>query len=110
MKQLTGMDATFLFVETRKQFGHVASYSVYERPDEGYEPLAAWRAQLERRLHQLEPLRRRLRDVPFGLDHPYWIEDPDFDLDFHVRHTATPPPGDDRQVGELVARIVGRPL
>lgn len=111
MKQLTGLDATFLFMETASQFGHVSSYSVFERPaDPAYEPLAAWREQLERRLHLLEPLRRRLRNVPFGLDHPYWISDPDFDLDFHVRHTAVAPPGSDHQIGELVARIVGRPL
>jgi diacylglycerol O-acyltransferase len=45
-----------------------------------------------------------------NLDHPYWIEDPDFDLDFHVRHTAVPPPGTDEQLADLVARIVGRPL
>ena len=62
-----------------------ASRSSREPDDPDYEPLTAWRAQLERRLHLLEPLRRRLREVPFGLDHPYWIEDPDFDLDFHVR-------------------------
>ncbi|MCU1453411.1 MAG: wax ester synthase/diacylglycerol acyltransferase [Acidimicrobiales bacterium] len=110
MKQLTGLDATFLFLETASQFGHVSSYSVFERPDEPYEPLAAWRQQIERRLHLLEPLRRRLREVPLGLDHPYWIDDPDFDLDFHVRHTAVAPPGDDQQIGDLVARIVGRPL
>lgn len=110
MKQLTGLDATFLFMETGRQFGHVSSLSVFERPDPGYEPLAAWRGQLERRLHLLEPLRRRLREVPLGLDHPYWIDDPDFDLDFHVRHTAVAPPGDDHQLGELVARIVARPL
>ena len=110
MKQLTGIDATFLFMETSSQFGHVSSYSVYERPDRDYEPLAAWRRQIARRLHLLEPLRRRLRVVPLGLDHPYWIDDPDFDLDFHVRHTAAAPPGDDHQIGELVARIVARPL
>lgn len=110
MKQLTGLDATFLFLETSSQFGHVSSFSVFERPDATYEPLAAWRQQIERRLHLLEPLRRRLREVPLGLDHPYWIDDPDFDLDFHVRHTAVAPPGDDRQLGELVARIVARPL
>jgi WS/DGAT/MGAT family acyltransferase len=111
MKQLTGLDATFLFLETASQFGHVSSFSVFERPaDEAYEPLEAWKRQLERRLHLLEPLRRRLREVPLGLDHPYWIDDPDFDLDFHIRHTAVPPPGDDRQLGELVARIVARPL
>ena len=55
-------------------------------------------------------MRRRLVEVPFGLDHPYWIEDPDFDLDFHVRHMGLPPPGDQRQLAEQVARIVARPL
>jgi WS/DGAT/MGAT family acyltransferase len=98
-------------METPSQFGHVSSVSIYERPaDPAYDPLTAWRTQIEQRLHLLEPLRRRLVNVPFGLDHPFWIEDPDFDLDFHVRHTAIPPPGNDDQVAELVARIVGRPL
>ena len=111
MKQLSGLDATFLHMETPNQFGHVSSLSIYERPsDPSYDPLSAWRQQIERRLHLLEPLRRRLVEVPFGLDHPYWIEDPNFDLDFHVRHTAIPPPGDDAQLEELVARIIGRPL
>ncbi len=112
MKQLTGLDATFLYLETGAQFGHVSSVSIYEKPADrpDYDPLSEWRAQVERRLHLLEPLRRRLRVVPLGLDHPYWIEDPDFDLDFHVRHTAVAPPGDDHQLAELTARIVGRPL
>jgi WS/DGAT/MGAT family acyltransferase len=111
MKQLSGIDATFLYMESASQFGHVSSLSVFERPaDPSYVPLDAWRAQIEARLHLLEPLRRRLVSVPLGLDHPFWIEDPDFDLDFHVRHTAIPPPGSDEQLAELVARIVGRPL
>ncbi len=112
MKQLTGLDASFLYMETGAQFGHVSSVSVYEKPadDPDYEPLAAWRDQIERRLYLLEPLRRRLKFVPFGLDHPYWVEDPDFDLDFHVRQTAVAPPGDDHQLADVTARIVGRPL
>ena len=111
MKQLTGLDAGFLYMETGSQFGHVSSLSVYEPPDDpGYQPLAEWRAAIEKRLHLLEPLRRRLVDVPLGLDHPFWIEDPDFDLDFHVRHTAVPPPGTDEQIGEIISRIIGRPL
>ena len=61
-------------------------------------------------MHLLPPLRRRLVDVPFGLDLPYWVEDPHFDLDFHIRETAVPPPGDDRQLAETVARIFARPL
>ena len=112
MKQLTGLDASFLYMETGSQFGHVSSVSIYERPEDrpDYEPLAEWRAQIERRLHLLEPLRRRLRMVPFSLDHPYWVEDPDFDLDFHVRQTAVAPPGTDHQLADVTARIVGRPL
>ncbi len=110
MKQLSGLDASFLYLETGSQFGHVSSLSIYAKPEGDYDPFAAWRAQITRRLHLLEPLRRRLREVPLGLDHPYWIEDPDFDLDFHVRHTGVPPPGRDDQLAEIVARIVGRPL
>lgn len=111
MKQLSGLDASFLYMETPSQFGHVSSLSIFERPDDpDYEPYSAWMGQIERRLHLLEPLRRRLRDVPGKLDHPFWIEDPDFDLEFHVRNTAVPPPGSDGQIAELVARIVGRPL
>ena len=54
--------------------------------------------------------RQRLVRVPLDLDHPYWIEDPDFDLEFHVRHIALPQPGDWRQLCIQVARLVSRPL
>ncbi|QYG94705.1 wax ester/triacylglycerol synthase family O-acyltransferase [Iamia sp. SCSIO 61187] len=111
MDQLTGLDATFLYMESETQFGHVSGLSVFARPDDpGYDPLTAWRAEIERRLHLLEPLRRRVRDVPFRLDHPFWEDDPDFDLEYHVRHTAVAPPGSDQQLGELIARIIARPL
>jgi diacylglycerol O-acyltransferase / wax synthase len=112
MKQLSGLDASFLYLETPSQFGHVSSLSIFARPEDepDYEPFRSWRAQIARRLDLLEPLRRRLRSVPFGLDHPFWIEDPDFDLDFHVRHTAVPPPGSDGQLADLVSRIIARPL
>ncbi|HEV3227394.1 MAG TPA: wax ester/triacylglycerol synthase family O-acyltransferase [Acidimicrobiales bacterium] len=111
MKQLSGLDATFLYMETPSQFGHVSSLSIFEKPDDpNYDAFTAWRGQIEKRLHLLEPLRRRLRDVPLRLDHPFWIDDSDFDLDFHVRNTAVPPPGSDQQLADLVARIIGRPL
>ncbi|HVA42840.1 MAG TPA: wax ester/triacylglycerol synthase family O-acyltransferase, partial [Acidimicrobiales bacterium] len=110
MKQLTGLDATFLYMETAKQFGHVSGLSILSKPRPDYDPLAAWRSQVESRLHLLEPLRRKLVSVPLGLDHPMWIEDAEFDLDYHVRHTGVPPPGNDEQLSEVVARIIGRPL
>lgn len=111
MKQLSGLDNTFLTMETDSQFGHVSSVSIYERPDDpSFQPYEAWRAAIEKRLHLLEPLRRRLVEVPYAIDHPYWAEDPDFDLDYHVRHTALPPPGGDEQMSKLVSRLIGRPL
>ncbi len=112
MKQLSGLDASFLYMETAVQFGHVSSLSIYEPPadEPDYDPFDAWKHQLEGRLHQLEPLRRKLRDVPMRLDHPFWVDDHEFDIEFHVRHAAIPPPGDDHQLAELVSRIIGRPL
>lgn len=111
MKQLSGLDASFLYLETGSSFGHVNSLSVFERPDDpAFNPYDTYRKQIESRLGMLEPFRRRLVEVPFGLDHPYWILDPDFDIDFHLRHIAIPSPGDPQQIGEQISRIIGRPM
>lgn len=111
MKQLTGLDASFLYMETANTFGHVNAVGLYRRPDDpDFDPYEALKTQIESRLHLLEPFRRRLVEVPLGLDHPYWINDPDFDIEFHVRHIAIPPPGDRQQLATQVARIIGRPM
>ncbi|MEJ2867063.1 wax ester/triacylglycerol synthase family O-acyltransferase [Actinomycetospora sp. OC33-EN08] len=110
MQQLSGLDAVFLAAEDDHQFTHISQLVVLEMPSPDYEPFTAWRRQLADRLHLLEPLRRRLVEVPLGLDHPYWIADPDFDLDFHVRHSAVPPPGTDDQLDELVGRLIAGPM
>ena len=110
MQQLTGVDASFLYMESPTTFGHVSSLIVYDPKGGeggGYEET---RRLFEERLHLLDPMRRRLVTVPFDLDHPYWIEDPDLDLDFHIRQTAVPPPGTDEQLADLVSRIIARPL
>lgn len=112
MRQLTSLDAQFLAMETARTYGHVSGLAVY---DPSTAPGGTLTAKdlcrtVGERLHMLPPFRWRLAEVPFGLDHPYWIEDPDFDLDFHIRETAVPPPGSDRKLAELVARIVARPL
>jgi hypothetical protein len=72
--------------------------------------LAELRSLVEQRLHLLGPLRRRLIEVPFGMDEPYWIEDPDFDLGKHLMEDSLAGPGDDHQLADLTARIAGRPL
>jgi diacylglycerol O-acyltransferase / wax synthase len=111
MQQLTGLDAGFLYMETARSFGHVSSLSVYERPDDAsFDPFEEFRLRVEAVLPRLEPFRRRLVEVPMQLDHPYWINDPDFDLDFHLRHQALPAPGTPDQLADQVARIIGRQM
>jgi diacylglycerol O-acyltransferase len=112
MRQLTSLDAQFLAVESARTYGHVGGLAVYD-PDTapgGSLDIGDICRLLGERIHMLPPFRWRLVSVPFGIDHPYWVEDPDFDLDFHIRDSAVPPPGDDLQVAETVARIFARPL
>jgi diacylglycerol O-acyltransferase len=111
-KQLSGVDASFLYMETGSSFGHVAGLAVFKRPegDPGWSPYDILHAKLARRLGDLEPFRRRLVEVPLQLDHPFWVEDPDFDMEFHLRESALPSPGSDSQLAQLVARLVGRAM
>jgi diacylglycerol O-acyltransferase len=98
-------------METAAVFGHVASLTVYDPSGApGGAGVEATRRLILERIDQLAPFRRRLVEVPFGLDLPYWVEDPSFDLDFHVRHHAVPPPGNAEQLAEVVCRIHARPL
>ncbi|MFK7917577.1 MAG: wax ester/triacylglycerol synthase family O-acyltransferase [Ilumatobacter sp.] len=108
MKQLSGLDASFLYMETPNTYGHVNGLSIYERPSPDFEPFEHVYQRFGDMVGNLEPMRRRLAEVPFGLDHPYWIDDPDFDLDYHVRHIGLAPPGAADQLSEQVTRIIGR--
>ena len=110
MKQLTGLDVSFLLMETPNTYGHVNGLSIYERPSADFDPFAEVRNRLSIMVGHLEPLRRKVVEVPFELDRPYWIEDADFDIDFHVRHIGLAPPGAADQLAEQVARIVGRKM
>ena len=110
MKQLTGLDGTFLYMETPTTFGHVNGLGIYERPSASFDPYAAVYARFASKVGELEPMRRRVVEVPFDLDHPYWINDPNFDLDFHIRELSIAPPGRVDQLAEQVARIIGRPM
>jgi diacylglycerol O-acyltransferase / wax synthase len=110
MKQLSGLDAVFLYMETPTTYGHVNGLAVYQRPSPDFDPYAAVYERFGSLVGHVEPLRRRVVDVPFGLDHPYWVDDPAFDLDFHVRQIGLAPPGAADQLAEQVARIIGRPM
>jgi len=112
MKQLSGADTMFLQIEHGSNFMHVASLAIYDpstAPGGGvrFKDVLRFFAS---RLEQFPPFRRRLVTVPLSLDRPYWIEDPGFDVEFHVRHIALPRPGDWRQLCIQVARLHSRPL
>jgi diacylglycerol O-acyltransferase / wax synthase len=112
VRQLTSLDTQFLALESDRQSGHVGGLAVVDTstaPD-GEFGSGAVKQLLRERLPLLPPMRWRLAEVPFGLDYPYWIDDPEFDLDYHVRELALARPGDDRQLAEQVARIMSRPL
>jgi WS/DGAT/MGAT family acyltransferase len=68
------------------------------------------RAVLEERVPSLPPFRRRLIAVPFGLDHPRWVDDPAYDLDNHLFRVALPAPGGEAELTAMVATVMGRPL
>ena len=112
MRQLTSLDAQFLALETPRQSGHVAGLAILDTSTtpSGELTCADIQALIAERLPLLPPLRWRLQEVPLSLDYPYWADDIDFDLDFHVRELALPAPGSDAQLAEQVARITSRPL
>lgn len=112
MRQLTSLDAQFLAVESGRTYGHVGSLCVYDPSTApgGALTIKDLCRMVTSRLHLLPPFRWKLVNVPLGIDLPYWVEDPDFDLDFHIREAAIPPPGDDHQLAETVSRIFARPL
>lgn len=112
MQQLSPLDAQFLNVETTTTVGHVGSLILLDPTSApgGELTLDRLREVLEPRLHLAVPLRQRLVNVPLGLGRPYWVNDPYFDIEYHLREIAVPSPGDQGQLGEQVARIHARPL
>lgn len=110
MKQLTGLDASFLYMETATTFGHVCGLAIYDRPTPEFDPYQVVYERFGALVGRAEPMRRKLVEVPFSLDHPWWIDDDEFDLEYHVRHIGLAPPGGADQLTEQVSRIVGRQM
>ena len=112
MQQLSPMDASFLYFETANAPMHIGSVAIYDQStvEGGVLAFKKILKNYESRLHLARSFRQRIVRVPLSLDHPYWLEDPDFDLEYHVRHIALPKPGDWRQLCIQVARLHARPM
>ena len=109
MEKLKPLDALFVDAEDvdKNTSMAIASIAVFEGPAPSQEELMALVAG---RLPLLPRYRQKLRMVPFRLGRPVWVDDPDFDLSYHIRRTALPEPGGDQQVADLMARLMSQRL
>ena len=111
MEQLSALDAAFVYLESPRTPMHIGGVYLFDAvkagPDFGYRVV---RAHVESRLAIARTFRQRLVEVPLAMGHPYWVEDPDFDLDLHMPHIGVPRPGGKDELMRLAADIFARPL
>ena len=107
--RLSALDVSFLYLEEPTTPMHVGGLAIFQPPEEGfdYDRLVAL---IEHRIGQVPRYRQKIKSVPGHLANPVWVDDPDFDVTFHVRRSALPRPGSDAQLRELVGRLMSRRL
>jgi WS/DGAT/MGAT family acyltransferase len=105
--RLSAIDASFLHQEKRSSHMHVGALVIFEGPPPGREEFCA---HIESRLRLVPRYRQKLAFPRFEMGRPFWVDDPSFNLDYHVRHTALPKPGSDDQLRQLVGRIFSQRL
>jgi diacylglycerol O-acyltransferase / wax synthase len=108
--RLSPLDASFLFAEHRTAAMHVGAVMTFALPERGPLDLDALVELIGRRLPLVPRYRQKVRDVPGHLGLPVWVDDPGFDLAFHVRRSALPAPGTEQVLRELVGRLLARQL
>lgn len=112
MQQLSNLDSLFLHLDTKNTPMHIGSLSIYDPSTseggiKGFKDILAYYESCQ---PKAKCFRRKLANVPFGIGNPYWIDDEDFDIEYHVRHVALPQPGDWRQLSILAGRLFSLPL
>ena len=105
--RLSPLDQTFLLLERDGQPMHIGGLMVFEGPAPKYEDLCA---HLDSRLDQVPRYRQRIQSVPLNIGQPIWVDDENFELEFHVRHTAVPKPGKAEQLQRLAGRLLSQRL
>lgn len=105
--RLTPLDATFLLLERDGQPMHIGGLMVFEGPAPTYEQLCE---HLDSRLDQVPRYRQKVKSVPLHIGQPIWVDDENFEMEFHVRHTAVPEPGGPEQVQRLASRLLSQRL
>ncbi|MFT4613416.1 MAG: diacylglycerol O-acyltransferase [Bacteroidia bacterium] len=112
MRQLTGLDASFLYLETANAPMHISGLSIYDQStaEGGKVRFKDIIENTYQRILGMPVMTQKLVKVPMNMDHPYWVTDGAFDPEFHIRHIALPKPGDWRQLCILISRLHSRAL
>jgi len=107
MDRLTSIDASFLTNESATSHMHIGGVTVFEGPPPSYDDLLE---HIESRLHLVPRYRQKLAVPPVETGRPFWVDDPQFNLGYHVRHSALPPPGDEDHLRRMAARVFSQQL
>jgi diacylglycerol O-acyltransferase / wax synthase len=106
-ERLSAQDASFLYAESPVSHMHVGSLAIFENVGLTEQEL---NAHIENRLHLVPRFRKKLAWVPAYQGRPVWVDDPHFDIRFHMRYTGLPRPGGEREALQLMGRVMSRPL
>ena len=107
MDRMSPLDASFLHVENHVNHMHIGSVAIFEGPPPPYEDLINMIAS---KLHKVPRYRQRVHFVPLELGRPMWVDDSHFNIQYHLRHTALPPPGGEEELRNLVGRVMAQQL
>jgi WS/DGAT/MGAT family acyltransferase len=105
--RLSPLDASFLHIEDHVSHMHIASVAIFEGPPP---PFADIVAMVDAKLELVPRYRQKVRTVPFELGRPVWVDDPYFNIEYHLRHTALPSPGGESELRKLVGRVMAQQL
>jgi diacylglycerol O-acyltransferase len=107
MDRMNPLDASFLYLENGITHMHIGSCAVFEGPPPDYDDLVALFAG---KLPLVPRYRQRVRFVPMDLGRPVWVDDPHFNLEYHIRHSALPAPGSEEDLRRLMGRLMSQEL
>jgi diacylglycerol O-acyltransferase len=105
--RLSPLDTSFLHIEDDVSHMHIASVGIFEGPPPPFEDVVA---MVDAKLDLVPRYRQRVKWVPFELGRPVWVDDPHFNIEYHLRHTALPAPGGERELRKLVGRVMAQQL
>src|SRR6187455_1753917 len=107
LDRLTALDAGFLHLERSGAHMHVAGVLIFEGTAPAYDELVD---AIEARMHLVPRYRQKLAEVPLGQGRPVWVDDPHFNAEYHIRHTALPQPGGEQELKNLAGRVFAQAL